>query len=568
LLFSRLCPLVIYRKKILEQNKYYRFWKKLTYSTIGIPAFLAIVSVLLSVDNSWSSSHIKTSERLLSPANIINATAGKRIAFLEDSGVIKIESVFEECGKSTSANGEELPVVLQGTMSLPNYVTNATVVLNGWKLKYLDDDRHVNAIGVRIKDIELTGSTLNWNAVGSITDKSSNDSFEFCYYYTVIGWNASEIDAVISHSSTTSNRARQETTAQHVMASYIKNDDFLNKNNVATLPAGFGFSFNRRAHCLPTSLTLVCKFDEKFDHHILQIAYNLGRGEQFLEFNKKYSTNFPSLPSDASFVNNGYVSWESDFILKDNKFRRDVRFGENVSVLVGNDIGVIKPPFSILPAEDSGRFSGCVPGESTVKTDVFVVENIPYEYAAPLLTGWDLQAICDDKDVREVGIWLHDITYEKQPGAPVGTLRYSVSSVFRKKSESHFRRQNISILGIRPIPGLGTSLARKADLVPVRDETNGYCVFNKRGQLVITVNNQGNSASPASTTRVDFASGSVGSSIEITQALASNESSDVIFDIPVGCSSGDCRFKISVDSSDQVDEFTESNNTADGICIG
>jgi hypothetical protein len=549
-------------------------WQKLTRLTIGVLVLLTMVSAVFSINSYWSSTHRKPSDSLLSPANIADATAGKHAEFLEDPGVIKIESVFEECGESTlNADDNVLAVVLQGSMSLPSYVTNATVVLNGWKLKYLKNNHHVSVINAHIRDIELTGSTLNWNATGYIVDKNADDPYEFCYHYTVIGWNASEIDAVVAHKFTsTFYESRQETTALNFQASYIKNDEFIGKDTVATLPAGITLGFAEQSGCSWLRIPPSCYFSESVDHHILQLAYNLGRGEPYLEFGKNFgafsiSTDFPALPSDASFVGSGYVSWESDYIIKDNNRRRDVWFAESVSVLAGNDIEVIKPPFTILPEEDFD--GGCITGGfATVRTDEFVVENVPYEYAVPLLTGWDIGVGCDDKDVREVGIWLHDIAYEKEPDAPVGTLRYSVSSVFRKKTDTHYRRQNVSVLGIRPISDRGTPLTRKADLIPVPDETREFCVLNGSGQLVVTVNNQGNFASPASTTKVEFTSGSSVSSEMTTPALEINESTPVIFDIPAGCFVSDCKFEITVDSANQINETNENNDMASGQCIG
>ena len=57
----------------------------------------------------------------------------------------------------------------------------------------------------------------------------------------------------------------------------------------------------------------------------------------------------PSLPTSASHVDSGFVSWETSTILKDNDDRRDQAFGEVVSGLAGTDVGVVQPPFSDLP---------------------------------------------------------------------------------------------------------------------------------------------------------------------------------------------------------------------------
>lgn len=85
------------------------------------------------------------------------------------------------------------------------------------------------------------------------------------------------------------------------------------------------------------------------DHHLLQIGYNLDHSEIFIENGKKYRKKdtdvTPSLPSTASRVNSGFVSWETYAIFKDNDRERSYGFGEMVSGLGGNDVGVIQPPF-------------------------------------------------------------------------------------------------------------------------------------------------------------------------------------------------------------------------------
>src|SRR5262249_50090353 len=105
----------------------------------------------------------------------------------------------------------------------------------------------------------------------------------------------------------------------------------------AVLPRGFGFSWWGG------------------DHHLLQLAYNLDHSEIFVEQGKVYNTPNPPvrtvgdilplppapLPSAASRVDDGFVSWKTYAILKDNDDSRYYAFGELVSVAGGNDVGVV-----------------------------------------------------------------------------------------------------------------------------------------------------------------------------------------------------------------------------------
>ncbi len=62
-----------------------------------------------------------------------------------------------------------------------------------------------------------------------------------------------------------------------------------------------------------------------------------------------------------------------------------------VSVLGGRDVGVAESPYSILPEEDGGVGSGCVTSDQPdVLTEEFTIENLPFECAIPMLTGWEL----------------------------------------------------------------------------------------------------------------------------------------------------------------------------------
>jgi hypothetical protein len=65
----------------------------------------------------------------------------------------------------------------------------------------------------------------------------------------------------------------------------------------------------------------------------------------------------------------------------------------------------------------------------------------PFEFAIPMLTGWQLgygqvDKGCDDARVTEIGIQIDEWNYEKTPGAPAGTLRYKLSTAMRDKKVS------------------------------------------------------------------------------------------------------------------------------------
>ena len=107
----------------------------------------------------------------------------------------------------------------------------------------------------------------------------------------------------------------------------------------------------------------------------------------------------------------------------------------------------------------------------------------------------------------------------------------------------------------------------KPDLIPVPDPEPGIGFCRRRGdKLVVTVKNQGIADAGASVTTVDF--GPAGTFSQPTPPIAAGASVDVLIPFPPNCFSPDCNFKITVDSSSQVDESNELNNTANGGCLG
>jgi hypothetical protein len=103
------------------------------------------------------------------------------------------------------------------------------------------------------------------------------------------------------------------------------------------------------------------------------------------------------------------------------------------------------------------------------------------------------------------------------------------------------------------------------DLVPVAGEA-GFCNRDEHDNLIVTVKNQGAAAAGPSTTEVDFFGH--GQVTLPTPGLAPGQAIDLAFPIPPRCFDPDCEFRITVDVNAQVAESNETNNTADGACIG
>lgn len=217
--------------------------------------------------------------------------------------------------------------------------------------------------------------------------------------------------------------------------------------------------------------------------------------------------------------------------MKDNDSRTsNLGFEELVSALAGNDLRMVQPPYTIHPHEDAGLFTGCIVPSGGVRTRDITVEGLPFNYAIPVMTGWDVGYDCDDENVKTIGVWLEpdSITYDKDPGES-GVLRYQVLSVLHDRDESpgHFASHKINVLGINArVP---------SDLSPAEiPGTINFCALRPGRRLQISVANTGVGDAVPSTTRVRFKDGET---VDIsTPALKSNET--VILepiDIPATC---------------------------------
>jgi hypothetical protein len=387
----------------------------------------------------------------------------------------------------------------------------------------------------------------------------------------VIGWNDAVLPLTVDHDDgcisegdpTVTNLFVADntgtTSALTCYPSFLINPGFAAGKPVAILPRGFGFVWEGI-------------FDSKpDDHNLLQIAYSLDHSEVFAENGKAYRKEDKAvvlpLPNSASQAGSGIVTWETYAIYKDNDERRDYGFGEVVSGLAGTSLGVIQPPFCILPAEELEFGTGCITDIGALRTDEFVIEDIPFQFAIPMLTGWDLTYQCDDENVKEVGASLDTWSYDRT----TGTMRYTLSSVLRDGEDepAHLINHKVTILGLVPTtPTITpTPITSPPDLVPFSPRGSfpeAFCNVTAGPQLIVTVKNQGGGDATATRTTVDF------EGIPVTQetpAIPAGASVDVLIKIPLNCLDPKCTFSIQVDSRNDVAEGAgENNNKAKGVC--
>lgn len=376
-------------------------------------------------------------------------------------------------GTAELVNGKSADAIkVEQSVDLPPFVDRATVFLNGWRLSYLGGDQHVLALGAAITRIRMDvnpdtkKAKLVWNALGLLRDDDGDEGYSFKYEFTVFGWQDGSVAANVDQGNANNQFCGPTgiiqdnwymvgnfgtTTALSSAYSFIKNIIFAPAAVVALLPRGFGFSW------VPGSSGLDATFG---DHHLLQIAYNLDHAEVFADGSRTYmvkDNSTPGLPDGTSFAAGGFVSWNSNFIFKDDDTRRDYGFGEVLSAMAGNDVGVISPAFSPLPIESTNSFGGVCTGVGRGISQDFVIENVPFQLGVPMLTGWELeyQSSCGDQHVKTIGIWIDHWSYDPPSGSAGGTLHYTLVSVLHDDDNVPFfiPSHRVSILGIKPIFG-------------------------------------------------------------------------------------------------------------------
>jgi hypothetical protein len=181
------------------------------------------------------------------------------------------------------------------------------------------------------------------------------------------------------------------------------------------------------------------------DHEVLQVGFDLG----------------PATPVIAG----NEITWTSQTVLKDKSPVDDYLAAEFVTVLSGPSVELWQPPtvlhvvgaslveepteLNLRPQRPS---SFCSDFEEHL--DHYVVKDVKFDYAIPVLTGWDLSYACDDHHVERIGAYLVEFHYEKDPTVDTGTLYYTMFSTLRDDSDNgHFRRYKVSILGLTGLGG-------------------------------------------------------------------------------------------------------------------
>lgn len=359
-------------------------------------------------------------------------------AFEQLSLKSEARTVFEDAGKFILLEGSKCmqrdngrePVTIVQWIEMPGYVDSGTVVLNGWDLRYANQDREVNSMRADIthsKLVKNTGSTfLAFEAQGKLDDQNRSDAFEFCVFYTAFGYQSAEIGATIEedYNGVETSALQDENQGAVTVMEHTGQKGTLKRNEaIAIIPRGFDFQFADTFEC--EWRWIPCKWRDRTDYPLLQAAYNLSQ------------TNAAPNPD-------GSPHWAAQTIFKDNNTHAH-RVKTRAAWIRGRSVKLRADFLALNPR--AGKANTCrKSADGVVRTQTVRIHELPYDYAIPMLTGWDLTNECEQQRVQRAGIWIHDIHFDPQSQR----LEYKVSSILRDRdgAPSFNSAHRVTVLGL------------------------------------------------------------------------------------------------------------------------
>ena len=185
--------------------------------------------------------------------------------FEQISSGIKQKSAFEDREKFIMIEGSECiqrdngdqPATLLILVDMPEYVDRGTAILNGWDLRYLHNDHEVRSLRAEITHSKMvTGSmgapTLVFEVQGKLSDQNWDDAFEFCVYYTGMGYNSSFIDAQVEGDYNGIDTWALQTESEgavSMLESVWSEGSLKGSDSVAVIPRGFSFQYDNEFEC-------------------------------------------------------------------------------------------------------------------------------------------------------------------------------------------------------------------------------------------------------------------------------------------------------------------------------
>lgn len=383
--------------------------------------------------------------RILNMAPVRSFSEGNRWPVYEDPGRIRVQHGFGCLRQGFAVTEKHIGFRIQDMETVPFDVADAgTIILNGWDAQYTNGDHHVMGLGAVIfnvtEEVSAGQFTLRWDAGGVLSDKNGDDGYKWCYRYTLVLWRRGAFDAVVPPQNDLS-------------LTFTKEANENNGTALLDIPGAFySFAYGGPRAVLPRGFALSWR---DTDHEVLQVGFDLGT---------------PPVGGTPVIVNDT-ITWTSQMVLKDKSAVHRYGGAELVTVLSGKSVEMWQPrsvlhwkgtppdwvdeptQLNLSPAEPCGF--GCVGNGNEEHLESYSVEKVPYDYAIPVLTGWDMQYATTDHHIERVGVYLVEFDYVKDPNADTGTLNYTIFSTMRDDSDNgHYNpKYKVSVLGLNALGG-------------------------------------------------------------------------------------------------------------------
>jgi len=339
---------------------------------------------------------------------------------------------------------------IQDSAAIPNG-DDATIIFNGWIEKFDDGDHPLRVLAPgRIFDVETTSSPagqneLHWSAGGGL---GYGQPYSWCYFYTLVFWHPdnNELAAKSANNPVPERFAGpgQFLDAQgspgpvHSIAGHLETPD-ASEHGVprAVVPRGYQFWYD----------------DGNNEHNLLQAGFDL-------------SNDVPAISGNA-------ISWTSEALLKDND-GQPFGAGMSAALLIGPSVSMwqpvevwhrvvesnVRPSWELvsagfkLTARDADTCWYCTSvgiNQPTVWNDYAV--EVPFKYAVPMLTGWDLGDAFSDHHVLQVGAYIDHFRFVPSGNGRSGRLYYTVVSTYEDdgSSDGNVTSNKVTVLGFNPI---------------------------------------------------------------------------------------------------------------------
>jgi hypothetical protein len=378
---------------------------------------------------------------LLNDAPFTTPSASDRWTVTEEAGRIKVEHGWSCADLAHAATKEQLGAGILETARLPDGFAG-TVFLNGWSLEYANGDHNVLGLGSAIFNVYQVGNQLLWNAGGMISDENGDDPFRWCYRYTILAWpkGSSQVDIDAVHSEPSGKLM------------FVDAEQGSSQGVLHSIPGSYRSKGKRPQKRKPPRGRLLAGFGVVWaddDHDVLQIGFDLG----------------------PASISGRRIDWISKTILKENAASCRFRSADIVTILRGGSVRFWQPQTVVL--ESGSGTPGPKPNAWTLAPRAtspcpnvgagagrvyhFAIDDLPYRWAVPMLTGWDVGDVCNDNNVERVGAWIEDFDYAPPAGGQPGKLYYTVRTLLADEDDFPGMRDQVKVgvLGVELLRGTG-----------------------------------------------------------------------------------------------------------------